>query len=166
MAFRVIYLLSIPVWNAIVEGFGGISNRAPPADQIEFYTKFQLWCAVVLALLTAVGHSSGGKIGGKKRWRLLWSHHILFRVLISAAIIVLTKVFILAIYSSSLTCGDVPPLLAQFGVSYFRLAEASHVKTAGRVIGSYWLRHGIERISFKHRHSDVIGFNMSPDLFE
>ncbi len=55
MAFQVILPTSIPVWNAIVESFGGISNMAPPADQIEFYTKFQLWFAVALALLTAVG---------------------------------------------------------------------------------------------------------------
>ena len=28
---------------------------APPADQIGYYTKFQLWFAIVVALLSAVG---------------------------------------------------------------------------------------------------------------
>jgi cytochrome c-type biogenesis protein CcmF len=55
MAFQVILPTSIPAWNALVESFGGISNMAPPANQVEFYTKFQLWFAVAIALLTSVG---------------------------------------------------------------------------------------------------------------
>ncbi|MEP1891501.1 MAG: cytochrome c biogenesis protein CcsA, partial [Cyclobacteriaceae bacterium] len=55
MAFQVIIPTSIPVWNAIVEAFGGSSNMAPPADQVGFYTKFQLWFAVAIAILSGTG---------------------------------------------------------------------------------------------------------------
>lgn len=55
MGFQVLIPTSIPVWNSIVELFGGVSNLAPPADQIIFYSKFQLWFAVGVALLSGTG---------------------------------------------------------------------------------------------------------------
>jgi cytochrome c-type biogenesis protein CcmF len=55
MGFQVLVPTSIPVWNRLVEFFGGSSNLAPPADQVVFYSKFQLWFAVVVGLLSAVG---------------------------------------------------------------------------------------------------------------
>ncbi|MBL6449843.1 cytochrome c biogenesis protein CcsA [Fulvivirga sp. 29W222] len=55
MGFQVLIPTSIPVWNSIVELFGGVSNLAPPADQILFYSKFQLWFAVGVALLSGTG---------------------------------------------------------------------------------------------------------------
>lgn len=55
MGFQVLMPTSIPVWNQIVKLFGGSSNMAPPADQVGFYTKFQLWFAVGVAILSGVG---------------------------------------------------------------------------------------------------------------
>lgn len=55
MGFQVLIPTSIPVYNKIVEIFGGESNLAPPSDQIEFYSKFQLWFAVAVALLSGTG---------------------------------------------------------------------------------------------------------------
>lgn len=56
MGFQVLMPTSIPVWNSIVNNvFGGSSNMAPPTDQVGYYTKFQLWFAVGLALLSGVG---------------------------------------------------------------------------------------------------------------
>ena len=55
MGFQVILPTSIPVYNEIVELFGGSSNLAPPADQVEFYTKFQLYFAIALAVLSGTG---------------------------------------------------------------------------------------------------------------
>ena len=55
MGFQVIIPTSIPVWNAIVELFGGISNMAPPADQVAFYTQWQLWFAIAIAILSGTG---------------------------------------------------------------------------------------------------------------
>ncbi len=55
MGFQVLMPTSIPVWNSIINLFGGSSNMAPPADQIGFYTKFQLWFAIGVAILSGIG---------------------------------------------------------------------------------------------------------------
>ncbi len=55
MAFQVIIPTSIPVYNRIIEFFGGISDLAPPVDQIEFYSRFQIWFAVLLAIFSGIG---------------------------------------------------------------------------------------------------------------
>lgn len=55
MGFQVLIPTSIPVWNKFLGLFGVDSNIAPPADQITFYSKFQLWGAVALGLLSGVG---------------------------------------------------------------------------------------------------------------
>lgn len=55
MGFQVLVPTSIPVYNKILEIFGLHSNLAPPANQIEFYSKFQLWFAVAVALLSGTG---------------------------------------------------------------------------------------------------------------
>jgi cytochrome c-type biogenesis protein CcmF len=55
MGFQVIMATSIPVWNSIIGLFGGSSNLAPPPDQIGYYSKFQLWFAFAVALLSGVG---------------------------------------------------------------------------------------------------------------
>jgi cytochrome c-type biogenesis protein CcmF len=55
MGFQVLLPTSIPVWNKIVSLFGGSSNMAPPADQVGFYSKIQLWFAVGIGILSAIG---------------------------------------------------------------------------------------------------------------
>lgn len=55
MGFQVLVPTSIPVYNKILEIFGLHSNLAPPANQIAFYSKFQLWFAVAVALLSGTG---------------------------------------------------------------------------------------------------------------
>ena len=53
-AFQVIVTTSIPVYNAFL-GFLHIkSNLALPADQIQHYTRIQLWAGVLVALLSGV----------------------------------------------------------------------------------------------------------------
>lgn len=53
--FQVLVPTSIPVWNTFLGWIGIESNIAPPADQPTFYSKFQLWFAIAIALLSAVG---------------------------------------------------------------------------------------------------------------
>ncbi len=55
MGFQVLLPTSIPVYNKIIELFGGESNLAPPADQIGFYSKFQLWFGALVALISGTG---------------------------------------------------------------------------------------------------------------
>ena len=55
MSFQVIIPTSIPVYNDILALVGIDSNFAPPADQIEFYTEWQIWFAIVIAFLSGTG---------------------------------------------------------------------------------------------------------------
>jgi cytochrome c-type biogenesis protein CcmF len=52
MGFQVLLATSFPVYNSILNGIGIESNMALPADQVTYYTKFQIWFAVVLAVLS------------------------------------------------------------------------------------------------------------------
>lgn len=54
MGFQVLLPTSIPVYNKIIEVFGGHSNLAPPANQLQFYSRLQLWFAVALALTSGI----------------------------------------------------------------------------------------------------------------
>ncbi len=55
MGFQVLVATSFPVYNSVLSGLGIESNIALPADQVTYYTKFQLWFAVVLAVLSGTG---------------------------------------------------------------------------------------------------------------
>jgi cytochrome c-type biogenesis protein CcmF len=55
MGFQVLVATSFPVYNSILNGIGIESNMALPADQVSYYTKFQLWFAIVVAVLSGTG---------------------------------------------------------------------------------------------------------------
>jgi cytochrome c-type biogenesis protein CcmF len=55
MGFQVLVPTSFPAWNQFIGLFGGISNLAIPGDQVEYFSKFQLWFAIAIGLLSAVG---------------------------------------------------------------------------------------------------------------
>lgn len=71
MGFHVLVPTSYPVWNTIVNNLGGNSNLAIPGDPY-FFTKFQLWFAVGVALLSGVGQFFWWKkIKGSELWKSL-----------------------------------------------------------------------------------------------
>lgn len=55
MSFQVLVPTSIPVWNKLLDAMGIDSNFAPPADQVTFYSRVQLWFAVAIGLLSGIG---------------------------------------------------------------------------------------------------------------
>ncbi|WP_296703899.1 cytochrome c biogenesis protein CcsA [Algoriphagus sp.] len=158
MAFQVILPTSIPVWNTLVESFGGISNMAPPADQIEFYTKFQLWFAVVLALLTAVGQFFWWQKMDKQTLKDTLVTPYIVSVLISAAIIVLAKVYdwkyIIIVLAGTFTIVANAVILA-------KILKKSTFKLAGGSLAHIGLGMVLIGIMFSSGYSDVISINMS-----
>lgn len=158
MAFQVILPTSIPVWNAIVEIFGGISNMAPPADQVGFYTKFQLWFAVVLALLTAVGQFFWwNKIDGKTLREALVMPYII-SVVISAGIIVVGKVFdlsyIIVVLAATFTIVANATIL-------IKLIKKTTFKLAGGSLAHIGLGLILIGVMFSSGYSEIISYNMS-----
>lgn len=55
MGFQVLVPTSFPAWNQFVEALGGESNLAIPGDQVTYFSKFQIWFAIAIGILSAVG---------------------------------------------------------------------------------------------------------------
>jgi cytochrome c-type biogenesis protein CcmF len=93
MGFQVLLPTSIPVWNKVVEAFGGNSNLAPPADQVMFYSKFQLWFAVAIGLLSAIGQFFWWKKMDREELKKELYLPAVFALILFGLIITIGKVF-------------------------------------------------------------------------
>src|SRR5690554_207395 len=158
MAFQVILPTSIPVYNAFIEIFGGISNMAPPADQVEFYTKFQLWFAVALALLTAVGQFFWWNKMDKKVLKETLITPYIISLVVSAIIITLGKVYdityIIVVLAGAFT-------IVANGTILIKLLRKSSFKLAGGSLAHIGLGMILIGVMFSSGYSDVISVNMS-----
>lgn len=107
MGFQVLVPTSIPVWNKIVDIFGGNSNLAPPANQVEFYSKYQIWFAIGVGLLSAVGQYFWWKKIDKKELKKELQTPFLLALLLFALIIsigsVTNPVYMLLVLAGVLT---------------------------------------------------------------
>lgn len=92
MGFQVLLPTSIPVYNALIESFGVVSNVAPPADQIGFYTKFQLWFAIAIALLSGTAQFFWWKKMDSSTLINSLKTPVILTLLISASIIAITGI--------------------------------------------------------------------------
>src|SRR5688572_22501628 len=93
MGFQVLIPTSIPVWNSIIALFGGSSNLAPPADQIGFYSNFQLWFAVIVGLLSGIGQFFWWKKIDKEQLRKELTAPALIALVLFALIITLGQIY-------------------------------------------------------------------------
>lgn len=89
-AFQVILPTSIPVLNAILNNLGIESSMAPPADQVLFYTRFQIWFGTSIALLTGIGQFFWWRKMNKKNLFNEFAITIVLSLLISTIIMVLS----------------------------------------------------------------------------
>lgn len=155
MGFQVLLPTSIPVWNRAVELFGGSSNLAPPADQVVFYSRFQLWFAVSIGLLSAVGQFFWWKkIDKKVLWNELFFPFI-SALLVSVIIINSAKVYNVG-YSLLLFAG----LFTIFsnGKIFYTLIKASPGLSGGAIahIGVGMMLVGV---MFSSGYSTVVSLN-------
>jgi cytochrome c-type biogenesis protein CcmF len=93
MAFQVIIPTSFPVFNKIVELFGGLSSLAPPANQVEFYSKWQVWFAIGIAFLSGTGQYFFWKKMDKDKLKSAMTLPIILSLLISAIVFVVSDIF-------------------------------------------------------------------------
>ena len=93
MAFQVLVPTSFPVFNKIVEWFGGVSSLAPPADQVAFYSQWQLWFAVGIAILSGTGQFFFWKKMDKEKLKSALTFPILVSLVMSAIIFTTSKIF-------------------------------------------------------------------------
>lgn len=93
MSFQVLIPTSFPVINKIIEFFGGLSSLAPPANQIEFYSQWQLWFAIGIALLSGTGQFFFWKKMDKEKLKSAMTFPVLISLVLSAIIFTITKIF-------------------------------------------------------------------------
>ncbi|MCS6974590.1 MAG: cytochrome c biogenesis protein CcsA [Cyclobacteriaceae bacterium] len=93
MGFQVLVPTSFPVVNKVAGWFGLNSNLATPADQVAFYSRFQLWFAVALALLSGVGQFFWWKKIDKKQLFKELYYPFLATLVLFILIITLTKIY-------------------------------------------------------------------------
>ncbi len=162
MGFQVMAGTSIPVYNAILEQFGISSNMAPPAEQAIFYSKFQIWGAILIAILSGTGQFFFWKKMDKSK---LWSE-LSIPVLISLAI----STTILFAYNIT----EYPYILLLTSATYsvvanstilIRLLKKKNFKIAGGSIAHIGIALMLLGILFSSGYSRIISLNTSGKMF-
>jgi len=92
MGFQVIVATSFPVYNKIGELFGMHFNLALPADQIQYYSNFQLWGGVMLGILSGLGQFFWWKKMDKKTLKDSLLVPVIATLLISSVAVALVEV--------------------------------------------------------------------------
>ncbi len=93
MGFQVIAGTSIPVVNKIMGLINVDSRLAPPADAIGYYSKFQIWFAIALGLLSAIGQFFWWKKIDADKLKKELTAPLLITLIVFALIITTAKVY-------------------------------------------------------------------------
>ncbi len=156
-AFQVLVPTSIPVYNSFLGFFGIISTVAPPAEPELFYTKFQLWFALFVALLSGTGQFFWWKKMNPEALRKALTYPVALALLFSALIIAGAAVrdwkYILLITVSVYSIVSNLSILFKLGAKNLKLAGGSitHTGVALMLIG----------IVFSSGYSETISLNTS-----
>lgn len=155
MGFQVLLPTSIPVWNRTVEIFGASSNIAPPADQVAFYSKFQLWFACGIGILSAVGQFFWWKKIDKEELKKELITPALIALVLFALIITAGKVFTISYIV--LTFAGVFTIVANFKIL------ASVIKSSPSLSGGAIAHIGVGLMlvgmMFSSGYSKVVSLN-------
>ncbi len=141
MAFQVILPTSIPVYNSFMGLFGIDSNVAPPVDQVAFYTDFQLYFAVVLAILSGTGQFFWWNKMDKVKLKEALTPPVVISLIISAAIFVLADIhdpaYLVLLTASVYSVVANSKILLRFSKSNLKLSGGSitHIGIALMLIG-------------------------------
>ncbi len=156
-AFQVLVPTSIPVYNAFLGFFGVVSTAAPPADQVVFYTKFQLWFGVFIALLSGTGQFFWWKKMDASRLRQAITYPLAVTLVLSAVIIAAAAIqnwkYIILVTVSVYSVVSNLGILLRLGKQNLKLAGGSvtHTGIALMLIG----------ILFSSGYSETISLNLS-----
>ena len=156
MAFQVLVPTSFPVINKIVELFGGVSSLAPPADQVVFYSKWQVWFGIGIALLSGTGQFFFWKNMDKDKLKSSMTFPVLISLVISALIFVVEKIYD-PVYIVVLVVGTYS-VVSNFKIMIDLMKSRSYKLTGGSIahIGIAMMLIGI---MFSEGYSRVISKN-------
>ena len=155
--FQVLAMTSIPVYNAILKGLGVASKMAPPADQITYYSNWQLWFGVAICLFSAFAqHFFWNKIDKTKLKNELYLP-VLITLILSALLITFTDIlnwkYIILAVTGCFTIVSNLKILGRFWNSNLKLSggAVAHIGIGLMLIG----------ILFSAGYSKVVSLNQS-----
>lgn len=160
-AFQVLVPTSIPVWNSFINFFGGSSNLAPPADQVVFYTRFQLWFGVAIAILSGTGQFFWWKKMDPEKLKSALMTPLILTMLLVAVVVLLAKLtnwkYIVLLTAALYSIVSNTTILLRLGKANWRLSGGSvtHIGVALMLIG----------ILFSSGTSNVLSINYSGLLY-
>lgn len=156
MSFQVLIPTSFPVINKIVELFGGISSLAPPTDQVAFYSKWQVWFGIGIALLSGTGQFFFWKKMDKEKLKTAMTFPVLISLVLSALIFVLEDIYN-PLYIVVLVAG-MYSIVSNFKIMIDLIRSRSYKLTGGSIahIGIAMMLIGI---MFSEGYSRVISKN-------
>jgi cytochrome c-type biogenesis protein CcmF len=93
MGFQVLLTTSFPVFNKIAAFFGATLSLAPPPDQMDFYSKFQIGFAIIVGLLSGIGQFFWWKKIDKEQLKKELTAPTLIALILFALIITLGQVY-------------------------------------------------------------------------
>ncbi len=91
--FQVLIPTSFPVINEVANWFGGDLRLAVPGDQVEYYSKFQLWFATAIALISGTGQFFWWKRMEKEKLKKEIIPPLLITLVVFAVVIAVAKVY-------------------------------------------------------------------------
>lgn len=91
-SFQVFAYTSIPVYNKLLGVFGIVSNAAPTADPVEDYSNWQIWFAMLIAILSGVGQYFWWNKMDKKKLQNALSVPFIIALLLSSLIIFIADI--------------------------------------------------------------------------
>jgi len=157
MGFQVLLATSFPVYNSILNGLGIESNMALPADQVSYYSKFQLWFGVVLAILSGTGQFFWWRKMDPKKLREALMGPILLTLILSAIIMWVTEVTYLP-YIVILTAG-IYSVIANAKILWSLKKENWHL--SGGSVAHIGIAMMLIGIMYSSGYSKVVSLNKS-----
>jgi len=141
MSFQVIFPTSIPVYNAIIEFFGGFSNLAPPVEKEMFYSNAQIWFASLVAIFSGLAQVLWWRVNKTNNKLHLFSNALLITMFFSASIIISypinTPSYMILLTASifSIVCNGSVLLSFLKKRKFISSASVSHIGVAIMLIG-------------------------------
>lgn len=160
-AFQVLVPTSVPVYNAILQNIGIESNLAPPADQVKFYTKYQLWFGLAIAVLSGVAQLFWWR--GKKDLKETFLVPVILTMLVTGGVVVFAEMKD-PIFMALLTAGVFS--LAVNGQVMLRLSlKGKTVKLSGGAIAHTGIALMLLGILSSSGYSKIVSMNTSGLLY-
>ena len=120
MGFQVIIPTSIPVWNSIMNNLGIESNLAPSPDQIQFYTKWQIWGGILVAILSGTGQFFWWSKMDKDKLKNVVKGPIVISVVLTGIIIIISSKQFLNPFYEEVEAGETSKVVSAL-TGYFLL---------------------------------------------